>query len=226
MPKSTPDAPAILRGAIDLYLEAPEHFTMAKLAKELKCDRSVLYRHFPNKTSLLRAYYQHTFDRYLESCAATPDYETFQLEEKLSHLIYTHLELFQEEREFVEETFGKLVFKAEPKSAFQKSVETRIAEFLSHSEGDVAILGGKNVAEFLTQEAFYLIKFWLKDDSEGSEQTIELADKLIRFASEALQLQVVSRGLELGRAMLEKNVIKLKPEGLNRAALTLLRRYT
>jgi AcrR family transcriptional regulator len=226
MPKSEPGAPEMVRAAIDLYVDNPRNFTISQLARSLKCERALIYKHFPNKSALLRGFYQRAFDQYLESCSQTPEYEQFTLEEKLSHLIYTHLELFQEEREFVEETFNALIFQASPKSGFQQHVENRIAEFLQQSEGDVAILGGKNVAEFLTKETFFLIKYWLKDESVSAEQTVELADKLIRFASEALQLQLVSRGLELGRAMLEKNVLRLKPEGLNRVALTFLRRYT
>ena len=40
------------------------------------------------------------------------DYKDFTLEEKLSHMVYTHLELFQHEKEFVEDkdfvSFGNI----------------------------------------------------------------------------------------------------------------------
>jgi hypothetical protein len=49
------------------------------------------------------------------------DYQDFTLEEKLSHLVYTHFELFQREKEFVEDTFKDLIAKASSKSKFQQS---------------------------------------------------------------------------------------------------------
>ena len=67
------------------------------------------------------------------------DYQDFSLEEKFSHMVYTHFELFQHEKEFVEDTFKDLIAKASAKSKFQQMLEDRIDLLLSQSHGDASL---------------------------------------------------------------------------------------
>ena len=62
---------------------------------------------------------------------------------------------------------------------------------------------------FLVKELFHIFKFWIKDDSDKSEQTIELVDKIIAFIGEILCNQIISKGIDLGRTVWDQNNTRL-----------------
>ena len=48
-----------------------------------------------------------------------------------------------------------------------------------------------------------------RDDSDKSEQTIELVDKIIAFIGEILCNQIISKGIDLGRTVWDQNNTRL-----------------
>ena len=92
------------------------------------------------------------FEQYLKQTDELEDYQDFTLEEKLSHMVYTHFELFQREKEFVEDTFKDLIAKASAKSKFQQMLEDRIDLLLSQSHGDASLLQGPYLSQFIVKE--------------------------------------------------------------------------
>ncbi|MCH2306654.1 MAG: hypothetical protein MK334_07065, partial [SAR202 cluster bacterium] len=137
------------------------------------------------------------------------EYSNYSLEEKLGHLVYTHIELFQKEKEFVERSFNEIIYKANPKNVFQESLDEQVEKILNDSEGDASILPSKYISMFLVKELFHIFKFWIKDDSDKSEQTIELVDKIIAFIGEILCNQIISKGIDLGRTVWDQNNTRL-----------------
>ena len=216
----------ICESAVSLYVEDPSLFSITSLAKELSVPRTVVYKIFSTKNAVLRFYYQDCFGHYLKQVEELEDYQEFSLEEKLSHLVYTHFELFQQEKEFVEDTFKDLIANASAKSKFQEMLETRINTFLSESQGDASLVKGAFISQLLVMELIHLMGFWLQDDSDDAEQTMELTDKMISFASELLSSQILSRGIDLGRVLWGQNLIRLPPEGLNLLVKALIGRKT
>ena len=195
----------IFKSALELYIENPTHFSLSNVAKRLKMTRAKIYNSFPSKNAILRYFYQLCFEEYLKQTNEMDDYDKFTLEEKLGHLVYTHIEQFQKEKEFVESTFNEIIFKANSNNIFQKSLEEQIEKILRQSEGDASILPGRYLSKFLVKELFHIFKFWIKDDSEQSEQTIELVDKIIAFVGEVLDNQIITKGLDLGKLIFDHN---------------------
>ena len=195
----------IFKSALELYIENPTHFSLSNVAKGLKMSRAKIYNSFPSKNAILRYFYQLCFEEYLKQTNEMDDYDKFTLEEKLGHLVYTHIEQFQKEKEFVESTFNEIIFKANSNNIFQKSLEEQIEKILRQSEGDASILPGRYLSKFLVKELFHIFKFWIKDDSEQSEQTIELVDKIIAFVGEVLGNQIITKGLDLGKIIFDQN---------------------
>ena len=215
----------ILEEAIEIYSENQMQFSVRNVAKELKISKEQVYVHFPSKNAILRYFYQLCFEEYLKQTNAIKDYSNFTLEEKLGHLVYTHIELFQKDKEFVESTFNEVIYKANSKNVFQKSLEEQIEKILNESEGDASILPGKYLSAFMVKELFHIFKFWIKDDSEQSEQTIELVDKIIAFLGEILSNQIVTKGIDLGRTILDQNVTRFGPKDLSLLFNSFLNRF-
>ena len=195
----------IFETAIDMYSENPAKFSVRTVAKDLNLKREEVYTHFPNRNAILRYFYQLCFEEYIKQTDEIGDYSNFSLEEKLGHLVYTHIELFQKEKEFVESSFNEIIYKANPNNIFQKSLEGQVEKILNDSEGDASILPSKYISKFLVKELFHIFKFWIKDDSDKSEQTIELVDKIIAFIGEILSNQIISKGIDLGRTLWDQN---------------------
>ena len=66
----------------------------------------------------------------------------------------------------------------------------------------------------LVKELFHIFKFWIKDDSEKSENTIELIDKIIAFLGEILSNQIITKGIDLGRTLWGQNHTGIAPNDL------------
>ena len=199
----------IFETALEIYCDNPTHYSVRTVAKELKLKREDVYAHFSSKNAILRYFYQLCFEKYLKHTDEIEEYGKFSLEEKLGHLVYTHIELFQKEKEFVESSFDEIIYKANANNVFQKSLEEQIEKILNDSEGDASILPSKYLSMFLVKELFHIFKFWIKDDSEQSEQTIELIDKIIAFIGEILSNQIITKGVDLGRTLWDQNYTKI-----------------
>lgn len=204
----------IFETAFGMYFENPTQFSVRNVAKELKLSREQVYTHFTSKKAILRYFYQLCFEEYINQTNEIDRYSEFTLEEKLAHLVYTHIELFQKEKEFVESTFNEIIFKANANNIFQKSLEKQVEKILDTSEGDASILPSKYLAMILVKELFHIFKYWIKDDSEKSEDTIELIDKIIAFLGEILSNQIITKGIDLGRTLWGQNHTRLAPNDL------------
>ena len=215
----------IFEVALEIYSENPLQLSVRNVAKELKLPREQVYVHFQSKNAILRYFYQLCFEEYHQQTNEIKNYSNFTLEEKLGHLVYTHIELFQKDKEFVESTFNEVIYKANSKNVFQNSLEGQIEKILKESEGDASILPGKYLSIFLVKELFHIFKFWIKDDSEQSEQTIELVDKIIAFLGEILSNQIVTRGIDLGRTLLDQNVTRFGSRDLSLLFNSFLNRF-
>ena len=115
----------ILDAALELYSENQMQFSLSNVAKRLKVTRGKIYAQFGTKNSVLLYFYQSCFEKYIKQTNEISDYSQFTIEEKLGHLVYTHIELFQKEKEFVESTFNEIIYKSNGKNIFQKSLEDR-----------------------------------------------------------------------------------------------------
>ena len=204
----------IFETALEIYSENPTKYSVRTVAKQLKLKREEVYAHFSSKNAILRYFYHLCFEEYVRQTNEIDEYSKFSLEEKLAHLVYTHIELFQKEKEFVESSFNEIIYKANPKNVFQKSLEEQVEKILNDSDGDASILPTRYLSMFLVKELFHIFKFWIKDDSEKSEQTIELIDKIIAFVGEILSNQIISKGIDLGRTLWDQNYNRIGPNNL------------
>ncbi len=214
----------IFETALEIYSENPTKFSVRTVAKELKLKREEVYIHFSSKNAILRYFYQLCFEEYIKQTNEMDGYSKFSLEEKLGHLVYTHIELFQKEKEFVESSFNEIIYRANPNNLFQKSLEEQIEKILNESDGDASILPTKYLSTFLVKELFHIFKFWIKDDSEKSEQTIELIDKIIAFVGEILSNKIISKGIDLGRTLWDQNYSRIGSKNIKFLFKTLVSR--
>lgn len=191
----------LVQATVDLYNEEPASCTLPRAAAAAGLDLPTARRLYRTKGALLKGYYDLCLLRYRAMLEEIDGYADFDLNEKLSTLVYTLFDLFEEERDFVEGTFEEWICRSPAKSRFQNGVEELIAETL---QGTTALPSGADrlLPPLMARQHLRLVRHWLHDESPDAEETLALADKAIAFGAEALQSRLWANGADLARYLL------------------------
>ncbi|HAH52646.1 MAG TPA: hypothetical protein DCL80_15865 [Balneola sp.] len=190
--------------AIDLML-TKSSFTIAQLSEATGKTASQIYSLFPNKKTILKYYYPSIVIRYSSMIEEIEDFDSYSISEKLSNFIFTSFDMLDDRKEFVEETFEKMVFKKGCNSEFHQEVTALFKHFFT-SDGRIAVSAGFVMKdyfyEFIAKEYLHIIKFWLEDDSNGKERSFALTDKLTGFVEEVVYNKVLDKGFDLAKYLI------------------------
>lgn len=190
----------IAAAAADLYTQQEGEFTIHEVAEKADMDVGEIFEYFPNRSAMLDFYYLSLILRYRLMIEEIDDFHTYSLSEKLSNFIYATLDLLDEKRAFVEQSFKPLIRCSYHKTLFEKEAESLLKEFVKDDPGLSAgsgLLLNDLFYKMLLQKYLYIIGYWLKDESEGKERTMEFIDKLTAFLQEVLYTKIADHGFEL-----------------------------
>jgi len=200
----------IAEAAAELYPEHGDSLTYRQIAGETGLEVGELFEYFPNKESIFRFYYEAIVVRYRLMLEEIEGFEDYLLEEKLSNFAFTTFDMLQEKEEFVELTFKTVILWSYAKTPFEEAVDQLLRDFFA---GDPRISASSSI---LMNDYFYailrkkylrLIAFWLNDDSDGKELSMELTDKYTAFLQEAMYSATLDRGLELLKFMFSNKIL-------------------
>jgi hypothetical protein len=202
----------IIQAAVTIYLENRSDFTLRKIALAAGCEVSDIQQIFPGKQAILRGFYDRVPELYRHSVAEIPDFDSLTLGEKLGHYIYTSFDALNEQRDFVEETFERMVFsRADTKWHKETAL---FFEELVQQDNRVSDISRMFVPGFVwkmaTTEYMQLIRFWLQDDSENSQRTIALVDKMTAFVNEVFYTRIADRGFDLVKYLASHDIWKFR----------------
>jgi AcrR family transcriptional regulator len=203
---------SIAQAAVDLYEQDPEQFTLKNVGEIAGLTPSGIYGHFDNKEEILRFWYESVVHRYRLMIAELDEYETLTLAEKISNFIYASLEMMGEHRQFVADTFDELMYNHGNTTGMITEIEKMITSFIEEDDrvpGFNRLFTGSLLYQFLADEYLHVVRFWISDESENNEKTLELVDKLTTFLEELLYNAVVTRGFDLARFLYEQGAIRI-----------------
>ncbi|MEX2404294.1 MAG: TetR/AcrR family transcriptional regulator [Balneolales bacterium] len=201
----------IVNAALDLYVNESDKFTLKNIAKKARVKEAEIYSYFPNKTAILKDFYSGIVPQYKEMIREIEGFDQYDLSEKLSNFVYSSLDMMQERRDFVEKTFDDLIVGSYQKPEFQYQVEKLVEDFVKE---DPRIAGSNQYLlnsfsyNFLSKEYLKLVRFWIGDESAGSEKTMALTDKLTAFLNEILYTSVLDKGFDLGHFLVTNRIIR------------------
>ncbi|HKK45746.1 MAG TPA: hypothetical protein VJ964_09505 [Balneolaceae bacterium] len=188
--------------ATDLYIEGDGKFTIKEVAKKLEMDPADIFNYFPNKKAILEFYYASLVIRYELMTDEIEEFTSYTISEKLSNFIYTSFDMLQEKEAFVDATFKSMILCNFAKTDFEKEVERLTEKFLREDENlavSTTMFLNQYLYSFLRRQYLELVRFWLNDNSEDHELTMELTDKLTSFIEELLYNTVFDKGFELAK---------------------------
>jgi hypothetical protein len=134
--------------------------------------------------------------RSYEAIEAIPDFQDLTLSETMSQFVYQSLDLYTEIGDLTEAELSDVQESLKKKTA---AIFDRIIE----RDGRIPFINRfvfkPFVFDLMAWQYVQLIRFWLTDDSEGSEQTLALVDKSTAFFQELAYSGVLDKGMDLGK---------------------------
>jgi hypothetical protein len=210
MDKQTELKITIAELAAKKYVTNPR-FTIHSIAGELELTSKEIFELFPNRSAILRFYYESRLMVYRHQTQSIDNYASFTLSEKLSNLFLSILDQFSENREFVLKTYPANFCRTSFKGSFDKYLKDEIREIF---RSDNRISG---TAGFLKQPFLYsafvkhfdgFVLFWKKDESSMNQQTMALIDKWSSFVQELFYTKIADQAFDLGKFLLYASPLK------------------
>lgn len=209
----------ITEAAVELFKEHGDAYTIKQVARETGLDVAEVFDYFPNKEAILQFYYTSLVIRYRLMLEEIDDFSEYLLDEKLSNFIFTSFDIMQEQPVFVEMTFKRLILCSSNQTDFEKEVLSLFREFFtedSRISSSSSMLMNSVFYSILLKKYLYMVRFWLNDESEDKELSMELTDKLTSFLQEIMYSATIDRGLDLMKFMFSNNLITLSFDSIKK----------
>lgn len=195
--------------AVSLYEQRDGNLTFHDIARQTDYSVAQIFNHFSKIDEVLLFYYESLVIRYEAMIEEIDDFGSYTLSEKLSNFIYASFDLMSENESFVRATFKPMIVCNLQKTNYQKRIQNVISGFIKNDDmipGGSSFLLNKYYFNLLQHKYLRLVVFWLNDDSNDKEITLELTDKLTGFLQETLYTSIVDRGIDLVKFAYTNNV--------------------
>ncbi|MBV1880701.1 MAG: TetR/AcrR family transcriptional regulator [Pseudomonadales bacterium] len=195
----------LIDSAIEVFLEKGlKAATMREISKRAGIGTATIYNYFPNKEALYLGFFEERHIRLVEALEGISDFNEYSLKEKLQTQLEMILDLYLEEREFVE-TVYESVFQSPAKSYAQFNpvgtlYRQSVQDFLDAAveNGEIQALPFSAIAINLYSDFVVLIvKYWLSDESENFEKTSELIDLCLNLIVELLHSNMIGKTADI-----------------------------
>lgn len=185
--------------AVELF-EKKGKVSISELVKETGSTSSEIYTLFPNKNAILEYFYPALVLQYWAMIEEIDGFESYSLSEKFSNFAYTTFDMMSENEKFLKRTFNRYVFQKGSSSAYHGEVTELLKHFLT-SDAEISVSAGFFMKgyyySFLSSQFLFLLKYWMKDTSEGKERTLALTDKLTSLLQESVYNKTIDMSFDL-----------------------------
>lgn len=206
----------LCEAAISLY--QANSYSIPNLIDKTGKTASEIFALFPSKKAILKFYYPSLIIRYRAMIGEIEDFESYSISEKLSNFTFTLFDMMEEQHDFVEQTFDKLAWNSFAKTDFKEEIKDLFRDFFitdRNISSSASFFMGDFFFSFLKNQYLYLIKFWLKDDSEAKERTWALTDKITAFIEELVYSKIADKGLDLLKYTFQTSGLNTQIEDFN-----------
>jgi AcrR family transcriptional regulator len=201
---------AIADAAAELYVRHNGSFNLHQVAREVDLKVGDIFEYFDNRTDIIHFFYASIVKRYRLMIEDIEGFEEFTLSEKLSNFAYTSFDILADQEAFVDATFGRYILYSCKKTAYENEIENLLADFFENDGGrsassDLAI--NQCSLRLFRKKYLHLIKFWLNDESEDKQVSVELTDKITGLIEEAFYTSVIDRSLDIAKFLFSNGTI-------------------
>ena len=196
----------ILKSAVELIIEKGfDKTTLREIAKHAGVSNPTIYNYFASKEKLLFAYIEQKHKESIEILESIEDFHTYTLREQLQTLIDTELELYLEDREFVQQ-IAELVFNSSSLKLGKLYSTNELFVQTVRGMLDIAIEAGEieqppfldYLPTLFWDYYIMVVSYWLKDESEMFENTTAFTDHSLAVIESLLASDILSKATDLG----------------------------
>lgn len=198
----------ITRAAVSIHDKNNGRLTMHAVARKTDYSVAQILDYFNTVDDIKRFYYTSLILQYEAMIEEIDDFDSYTLSEKLSNFIYASFDLMNEDEAFVRATFKPLILRCSVKTDYQKRIEHLLERFITNDgliSASSSFLLNKYYFKLLQYKYLRLISFWLNDESENNEATMELTDKLTGLLQELLYTSIADRSIDLVKFIYANN---------------------
>lgn len=200
----------IAQTATRRYVEN-NRFTIQSLADDLNISSSEIFNLFPNRSSILRYYYESMLIIYNDQAKKIDGYKEFTLGEKLNNLFQSITDQFQDDREFVLLTYRKMIVESCSSTAFRDEF-IKALKSIFYSDTHIPASSKPFINGILFSTLFMqfhcLILFWKYDESHAYENTMALTDKWCSLIEELYYSKTIDKGLDFAKFLVTNSPLK------------------
>ena len=213
----TDKAAKILEAYIDYVLEnGHEPPSVYQFMKKLRMKEATFYEHLNSFTSLQKEIWSSYFQETLKRIQSDPVYPTYSVREKLLAFYFTWIELLKANRSYVmyclknttslerDMARNKAAFLAEFKQDFLDYANELLAEGKESNEIVERPLISKMYDQGLWRQLLFVLNFWVRDDSQGFEQTDAAIEKAVNLSFDVMGRGAVDAAIDLARFLYQK----------------------
>jgi AcrR family transcriptional regulator len=196
--------------------------TMREISDKAGYGSATIYHYFPNKEKILYAYFEEKQNELIKLLDEVPDFSEFTLKEKLQIQLESLLDLYLQDREFVQEAY-KLMFDSPLRtfSEFQPIKE----KFINTANGFFEESISKNeiqdyvyinfINNLYWDYAALVIHYWNNDKSTGFTNTSQFIDMSLDIIVEILKSGIIVKLTNIA-SFLFKNHIYTNIQSVNK----------
>jgi hypothetical protein len=204
MEKETALRIKISEAATNRYIKN-DRFTIQSLAEDIKMDSKQIFDLFPNRSSILRYYYESRLIIYREQLDKIDGYSNFSLSEKLSNFFISILDQFQDQREFILISYKKMLIQNCDSPPFEQQFKKELKNIFTQDD-NISISSKPFINKILYHTIYIqfhgLIWFWSKDESRQNENCLALIDKWSNLTEEAFYSKILDKGFDFGKFLI------------------------
>ncbi len=206
---------AILRAAVAIMTEKGfKAATMQQIAKAAGVGNATIYNYFATKEAILFGYYEAHVEACIDTLKSVEGFDTFSLQEQLHTLFETSLELLAEDREFVAETFGRVLLRGSRDWARIKPIRALFLAAVNDMLDAAAEVGEipepvfqELTCQFLMDAYIAAVHYWLADTTEGFENTRVAIDRGLDLACAMLKAGISNKVFDLAVFFFKNHVL-------------------
>jgi AcrR family transcriptional regulator len=213
----------LIKAAVEIMTEKGFHAaTMREISAKAGYGSATIYHYFPNKEKILYAYFNEKQDELVKLLDEVPDFTEFTLKEKLQIQLESLLDLYLQDREFVQEAY-KMMFDS-PLRTFtefmpikEKFIKTT-NEFFEESirKNEIQDYVYKNLISNLYWDyTVMVILYWYNDKSTGFTNTSQFIDMSLDIIVEILRNGIIVKFANIA-SFIFKNHIYTNIQSVNK----------
>jgi AcrR family transcriptional regulator len=213
--QKTENRSAIIRAAVDVISEKGfKSATMRQIAKTSGMGDATIYNYFPTKDAILFGYYEDHMQACIQALKELEAFHTFSLHEQLQTMFETSLELYLADREFVAQTFRRVLLRGSRdwgrvkpiRKAFLSAVNEMLAAAAEVNEIPEPVF--LDLISQLYMDAYIgVVYYWLADTSEGFANTSVLIDRGLDLSCAMLKAGVANKLFDFAVFMFKTHVL-------------------